>query len=130
MRFHVHHQIEISRRPAADTAIALARNTQPRAVLGAGNDAHFDDLRRESSPLTATSRTNIAHFAGAAAGLAGQLEAHHAGHLGHLPGALALGTTSPRRAATGALAFAFRAFRIMLDADPRDRAANGVPKPH
>ena len=74
-----HHDVEIAGLAAGDAGLALARDTQPRAVLDARRDFHLDRLLAFDAAGAAAARAGIGdHFARPAAGVAGAVHAEEA----------------------------------------------------
>src|SRR5690606_18378465 len=65
---HLDDDVEIARRTAVDSRVALARDAQPRAVVHAGRDLDLQRLFGENAPLAAAGLAWVLdHLARAAA---------------------------------------------------------------
>src|SRR5262249_3742496 len=107
MRADRHENVEITRRRAAQTGLALAGEANTRAVLDAGRDLDLQDLLLARAAGAGAARTRLVdHAPGAVAARAGALDGEEALLGAHLAVALAGRTVDRLGARRGARALA------------------------
>src|SRR5947209_10089107 len=121
-----HNYVKIAGRPAMRSGVAFAGQANALPIARARLDAHRERISTIDHAFAAADIADGARMSGAAAARAGNIELHASGGLGHLAGALALGTD----------AWGFevsRAVAVGANILPRDvqaqlGAANGLPE--
>src|ERR1035438_5730626 len=127
MLFDLGGDVEIARRGAHGTGVALARHAQAAAAAGARRNADLHRFRACDAAFAAAGGAGVAQLAGPAAARAGEAELHGAGHLGDVAGTMALraGDFAP---AARARTVAGTADFVAVDAELGLGAADGLPK--
>src|ERR1039458_370620 len=127
MLFDLGGDVEIARRGAHGTGVALARHAQAAAAAGARRNADLHRFRACDAAFAAAGGAGVAQLAGPAAARAGEAELHGAGHLGDVAGTMALraGDSAP---AARARTVAGTADFVAVDAELGLGAADGLPE--
>src|SRR5580658_1185483 len=119
-------EVEISRGRALGACVAFAGEANALAVARAGLDAKLGRLDACDDTGPVASGAAILHLAAASAARALNVELHAAAGLLHLARAVALGALHGLADRAGA--FACRAWRLALNLEARDAAANRGPE--
>src|SRR5690348_12160932 len=129
MVLHSGGDVQVARRRSHRSGVSFPGDPQPRAVPRPRRYPYLHRFRVSHASVASACWTGIPQFAAAAATRTGQVEAHRARHLAHVPRALALrtghfaGTRGVRaRTVTGA------AHVVARYVDARLRAADRLPE--
>src|SRR5215469_14043751 len=90
MRLDAERDVEIARRPAHGSSVALSRYSQPRALLRPRWNPNLHCFGRGDAPVARAVRAAVAQLAGSLASRAGEIEAHRPRRLAHVAAAVAL----------------------------------------
>src|SRR6185369_12103396 len=128
MRLHPQRDVEIPRRHPHRAGVSFARDAQPRAVLRARRDPHFDRLVPQHAAVTMAGGAGAVQRARPRTAGTGQVEFHRTGHLGHVAGPLALRAGNRPAAGRRLGPVAGFADLLMADVQPGLRAADRLPE--